>query len=299
MKVVVTGSSGLIGQALLGRLAALGHETVTLVRRPAGAGEAQWEPGTGRIDTGALEGAEAVVHLAGAGIGDHRWTPTRKEVILRSRVESTTLVSRTLAGLKDPPSVLVSASAIGYYGDRGDEELTEESGPGTGFQAEVCRAWEEATAEAEGAGIRVVHLRSAVVLARQGGALRKQLPLFRAGLGGRLGSGDQWFSWISGRDEVGVILEAIGNGALSGPLNASAPGPVTNREFTRELGRALHRPAVLTVPPFALRAALGRELADELLLGSLRVLPHRLLESGYEFQDPTLDGALRSVLSAR
>jgi uncharacterized protein len=307
MKVVVTGSSGLIGQALLSRLTALGHDTVTLVRRPAGAreagepggaGEAQWEPAEGRIDSGALEGSEAVVHLAGAGIGDHRWTPARKEMILRSRVESTTVLCRALVGLKDPPSVLVSASAIGYYGDRGDEELTEESGPGTGFQAEVCRAWEEATAPAEAAGIRVVHLRSAVVLARQGGALRKQLPLFRAGLGGRLGSGDQWFSWISLPDEVGVIVEAIGNGSLSGPLNASAPAPVTNREFTRQLGRALHRPAVLGVPPFALRAALGRGLANELLLGSLRVLPRRLVESGYRFQDPGIEEALRSVLSA-
>jgi hypothetical protein len=185
---------------------------------------------------------------------------------------------------------------MGYYGDRGDEELTEASGPGSGFQAEVCRAWEESTAPAEAAGLRVVHLRSAVVLSRHGGALGRQLPLFRFGLGGRLGSGKQWLSWITLRDEIGVILRAIEDSSLVGPLNASAPAPVTNREFTKALGRALHRPAVFAVPPFALRLALGRQLADELLLGSLRVLPGRLTELGYRFQDPALPGALQEAL---
>jgi uncharacterized protein (TIGR01777 family) len=299
MRVVVTGSTGLIGQALLSTLGAGGHETVTLVRRAGGPGEARWDPAAGRIDAGALAGADAVVHLAGAGIGDRRWTPARRDVILGSRVESTSLLCGALAGLDRPPSVLVSASAIGYYGDRGDEELTETSEPGTGFQAEVCRRWEEATAEAEEAGIRVVHLRSAVVLARTGGALAKQLPLFRAGLGGRLGRGDQWLSWITLRDEVGAIIHALDTPSLSGPLNASAPGPVTNRTFTKELGRALRRPAVLAVPPFALRVALGRDLADELLLGSLKVMPARLLETGYRFRDPDLGAALDGVVSAR
>jgi uncharacterized protein (TIGR01777 family) len=274
------------------RITADGHDVCVLVRRPPGPGEARWEPTESRIDGEALEGADAVVHLAGAGIGDKRWTTARKDVILRSRVDSTTLLSHTLASLTRPPSVLVSASAIGYYGDRGDEELTEGSGSGTGFQAEVCRAWEGATSDAESAGIRVVHLRSAVVLSPKGGALARQLPLFRAGLGGRLGAGGQWLSWISLRDEVGVILHAVGETSLDGPLNASAPSPVTNREFTRQLGHALHRPAALAAPPFALRLALGRQLADELLLGSLRVLPARLTDAGYRFQDPSLEGAL-------
>lgn len=296
MRVVVTGSTGLIGRALLPALEAAGHETTALVRRSPGAGEARWDPSAGRIDAGALDGAGAVVHLAGAGIGDQRWTPARREVILRSRVDTTRLLSDTLAGLGRPPAVLVSASAVGYYGDRGAEELTEASGPGTGFQAEVCRAWEEATAGAEAAGVRVVHLRSAVVLDPDGGALRRQLPLFRFGLGGRLGSGAQWFSWISRRDEVGAILHALAETALAGPVNASAPGPVTNREYTRLLARALHRPAALAVPPAALRLALGRQLTDELLLGSLRVLPKKLLDTGFRFEDPALAEALVAVV---
>jgi uncharacterized protein (TIGR01777 family) len=298
MRVVLTGASGLIGQALKARLDADGHETVVLVRRAPGPGQARWDPAGPSIDSGALEGADAVVHLAGAGIGDKRWTPARKAVILESRVQSTTLLCEALAGLTQPPSVLVSASAIGYYGDRGDEELTETSGPGTGFQADVCRAWEDATAAAEQALIRVVRLRSAVVLSGHGGALGRQLPLFRAGVGGRLGSGRQWFSWISLRDEVSVILHAMNETSVVGALNASAPHPVTNREFTRELGRVLHRPAVLAVPPVALRLALGRQLVDELLLGSLRVLPARLTESGFRFDDPTVDGALREATGA-
>jgi uncharacterized protein (TIGR01777 family) len=298
VRVVVTGSSGLIGQGLLAALAGAGHETVVLVRRRPGPGQVRWDPSLGVIDGAALEGADAVVHLAGAGIGDKRWSPARKAVILGSRVDATRLLSATLAGLTRRPAVLVSASAIGYYGDRGDEELTEASGPGEGFQAQVCRAWEAATAEAEETGIRVVHLRSAVVLSRRGGALAKQLPLFRAGVGGRLGSGNQWFSWISLRDEVGAILHALGHATLVGPVNASAPSPVRNKEFTKELGAALHRPTAAAVPPFALRLALGRQLADELLLGSLRVLPTRLVEAGYRFLDPTLAGALAATLSA-
>jgi len=278
MRVVVTGSTGLIGQALLATLGAGGHETVALVRRAGGPGEARWDPAGGMIDTGALAGADAVVHLAGAGIGDRRWTGARRAVILGSRVESTSLLCGALAGLDRPPAVLVSASAIGYYGDRGDEELTETSGPGTGFQAEVCRQWEGATIVAEEAGIRVVHLRSAVVLARTGGALAKQLPLFRAGLGGRLGRGNQWLSWITLRDEVGAILHVLD---------------------TASLARALGRPAVLAVPPFALRLALGRDLADELLLGSLKVMPARLEETGYRFRDPHLGDALVGLVSAR
>jgi uncharacterized protein (TIGR01777 family) len=283
----------------MARLQSEGHETVALVRRDARPGELRWEPSRGQIDSDGLEGTDAVVHLSGAGIGDRRWSAERKKIILGSRVESTGLLCGALATLKRPPSVLVSASAIGYYGDRGDEVLTETSGSGAGFQAEVCRAWEAMTEGAEKAGIRVVHLRSAVVLSRDGGALGKQLPLFRAGVGGRLGSGRQWFSWITQRDEVGAIVHALRTTALVGAVNASAPTPVTNREFTKTLGRAVHRPAVMAVPPFALRIGLGKELADELLLGSLRVMPARLVESGYRFEDPTLGGALEAVLAGR
>jgi hypothetical protein len=193
--------------------------------------------------------------------------------------------------------VLVSASAIGYYGDRGDEELTEASGPGRGFQAEVCRAWEAATADAEAAGVRVVHLRSAVVLSPRGGALQRQLPLFRAGLGGRLGSGRQWLSWIALDDEIGAVMHVISEPSITGAVNAAAPAPVTNREFTATLARTLHRPGRLAVPPFALRMALGRQLADELVLGSLRVLPAKLTDGGYRFRHATLDGALATLLS--
>ena len=295
MRVVVTGSTGLIGGALLARLTALGHETVALVRRRPGPGQAAWDPAAGTIDAAAVAGADAVVHLAGAGIGDRRWSAARQDLVLRSRVDSTGLLSTCLAGLPHPPAVLVSASAIGYYGSRGDEELTEDSPPGTGFQAEVCRAWEAATAPAEAAGIRVVHLRSAVVLSRSGGALGRLRPLFRAGLGGRLGPGTQWFSWISLRDEIAVILEALRNPALVGPVNAAAPAPVTNRAFTEQLGRALHRPTPFAVPSGLLRLALGRQFADEMLLGSLRVLPRRLTEVGFGFCDPDLATALAGL----
>jgi uncharacterized protein len=296
VRVVVTGGSGLIGSALRATLAGDGHDVTTLVRRPPGPGESRWDPARGEVELRALESADAVVHLAGAGIGDRRWTPARRDLVLRSRVASTTLLCRALAALDRPPSVLVSASAIGYYGYRRAEEMTETSEPGTGFQAQVCTAWERATAEAERAGIRVVHLRSAVVLSRHGGALARQLPLFRAGLGGRLGSGDQWLTWISLRDEVAVIVKAMDDPTLAGPLNACAPNPVTNRQFTKALGRALHRPTVLPVPSLALRLALGRALADELPLGSLRVTPTRLLAAQFPFRDPTLDEAVAEAL---
>ncbi|MGH9018319.1 MAG: TIGR01777 family oxidoreductase [Acidimicrobiales bacterium] len=292
MRIAVTGASGLIGRALVTALGEAGDDVRPLVRRQSGPGEIGWDPTAGRLDPRALAGIDAVVHLAGAGIGDRRWTDARKQIVLRSRVESTALLARTVASMDNPPKAMVSASAIGYYGDRGDETLTETSAAGSGFQAEVCQAWEQATAPAESAGIRVVHLRSAVVLSRRGGALGRQLPLFRLGLGGRLGSGRQWLSWISLRDEVAVIRRAIDDAGLVGPVNAAAPAPVTNREFTRALGRALHRPAVLAVPPVVLRLVLGRDLADELLLGSVRVVPAKLTEARFPFEDPRLDSAL-------
>ena len=213
-------------------------------------------------------------------------------------VQSTSLLARSLAELNRPPTVLVSASAVGFYGDRGDEELTEASGPGSGFLAELCRAWEDATGRATQAGIRVVHLRSGVVLSTHGGALARQLPLFRVGVGGKLGSGRQWLSWISLPDEVGAVLRALDDPSMEGPVNATAPTPVTNRDFTGALGRALHRPAVLAVPGFALRVALGSDLASEMVLAGQRVLPAKLNASGYLFDHADIDTALAALLAS-
>jgi uncharacterized protein (TIGR01777 family) len=298
MRVVVSGSSGFIGRSLVVTLRRAGHEITPLVRRAPRPGEAHWDPETGAIDIANLGGADAVVHLAGAGIGDKRWSAARRKVIVSSRVESTSLLARSLAGLDHPPSVLVSASAVGYYGDRGDEELTEDSGRGTGFLAELCGAWEEASEPAEHAGIRVVRWRSGVVLSPGGGVLARQLPLFRLGLGGRLGSGRQWLSWISMRDEIDAIVFALGHSALRGPVNATAPTPVTNREFTEAMGKVLRRPTALAVPQLALRAALGPDLATETALASQRVVPKRLMAEGFRFEHPVVVDAL-ATLSAR
>lgn len=297
MRVVVSGSSGLIGTSVVQALRARGDEVTTLVRRsPVGSGEAGWDPADGSIDTSAVEGADAVIHLAGAGIGDKRWSTSRRREIVSSRVQSTSLLARTVARLGRTPAVMVSASAVGFYGDRGGEELTEDSTPGRGFLADVCQAWEDATEPAAQAGVRVVRLRSGVVLSARGGALGRQLPLFRVGLGGRLGTGRQWLSWISLPDEVGAVLHALDVEALRGPVNATAPAPATNRDFTRALGRVLHRPTVLAVPGVALRMALGADLASEMVLASQRVLPTRLTETGFGFDHPDLDTALTAVL---
>ncbi len=299
MRVVVSGSSGLIGESVVTALRARGDDVTSLVRRAPAAGEARWDPATGSIDTGALEGAGAVVHLAGAGIGDKRWSAARRHEIVSSRVQSTSLLARTLAGLSQPPTVLVSASAVGFYGDRGAEELSEDSAPGRGFLAELCRNWEDATKPATQAGIRVVLLRSGVVLSARGGALARQLPLFRLGMGGRLGSGRQWLSWISLPDVVGAILRALDEPSLQGPVNATAPAPVTNRDFTRALGRALGRPTVLAVPGFALRVALGSDLASEMVLAGQRVLPTKLTASGFHFDFVDIDSALAALVAPR
>ncbi len=297
MRVVISGSSGLIGRSVAAALGARGDVVTSLVRRPPTTGEARWDPEAQSIDAGALEGADAVVHLAGAGIGDRRWSAARRREIVSSRVQATTLLARAVAALDPRPTVLVSASAVGFYGDRGDEQLTEDSEGGEGFLADLCRDWEAATEPAAQAGIRVVRLRSGVVLSSHGGALARQLPLFRYGLGGRLGTGRQWLSWISLDDEVGAILHALAEPTLVGPLNATAPAPVTNRAFTRALGRALHRPAVLAVPGFALRVALGSDLASEMVLAGQRVLPARLTATGYTFHHTEIDTALSAVLS--
>lgn len=298
MQIAITGATGLIGTALGRALRADGHDVVPVVRRPVAEGEraVRWDPAAGSIDAAALEGVDAVVHLAGAGIGDHRWNESYRREILDSRVKGTELLATTLAGLDRRPSVLVSGSAIGYYGDTGDEAVDERSPAGDGFLADVCVAWEAAASAAAGAGIRVATLRTGIVLDRAGGALRKMLPLFRIGAGGRMGSGRQWWSWITLDDEVSIIRWLIDH-EVSGPVNAVAPTPVTNRDFTAALAHALHRPAVFPVPSFGPKLLLGGELADALLFTSQRVLPSVLTADGFPFAHPTIDTALAAVLA--
>jgi uncharacterized protein (TIGR01777 family) len=295
MDVAISGSSGLIGTALVAVLTEAGHRPVRLVRREPSGDEIRWDPDGGTIDVRSLEGIGGVVHLAGAGIGDHRWTDEYKLEILRSRTKSTVLLSGALAKLGKPPPVLVSGSAVGFYGDRGDEVLDETSPAGRGFLPEVCVAWEAATVAAEDAGIRVAHIRTGIVLSGQGGALKKQLPLFKVGAGGKLGSGRQWQSWISIEDEVGAILHLL-TADVRGPANLTAPNPVRNAEFTKTLAGVLGRPSFLPIPSFGPKLLLGSELADSLLLAGQRVTPAVLESSGYDFRHPTLEEALRAVL---
>jgi uncharacterized protein (TIGR01777 family) len=297
LHVVVSGAGGLIGSALLLSLIGRGHRVSRLVRRSAGAGEISWDPSRGVLDPADLEGVDAVVHLAGENVGA-RWTAARKKRIRSSRVAGTKLLSAALARLRRRPAVLVSASAIGIYGDRGDETLTETSGLGNGdrdFLVSVTQEWEAAADPARAAGIRVVHPRFGVVLSPAGGALARLLLPFRLGLGGRLGSGSQWMSWISIDDTIGAIEQALSNPGLNGPVNVTAPEPVTNREFTRTLGRVLSRPTLLPVPAAALRLVLG-EMAESTVLASARVLPTKLVEVGYHYTQPRLEAALRHVL---
>lgn len=298
LRVVIAGASGLVGRALTEFLTAGGHAVAALVRREVrDAGrEITWDPGAERIDVAALErfGPDAAVNLSGENIAG-RWTAARKQAIRDSRIRSTTLLAATLARLERRPDVLVNASAIGFYGDRGDEPLTEDSPAGDGFLPEVCVAWEQATSPAAEAGIRVVHLRIGVVLTPCGGALAKMLPAFRLGLGGVLGGGRQYMSWIGLEDLVRVIHFALLYGLCRGPINAVAPNPVTNREFTRTLGRVLRRPTFLPAPAFAIRLMLG-EMGQRLLLEGQRVTPQRLLARGFEFRTPELEAALRHEL---
>jgi uncharacterized protein len=296
MRVLVSGASGLVGNALREKLVGRGERVEALVRAPAADG-VHWDPSSGRFDAVAAEGADAVVHLAGESVASGRWNAARKAAIYQSRVAGTRLLATGLASCARRPNVLVAASAIGFYGSRGDEEVTEASASGAGFLAEVCRDWESAAEPAANAGIRVVHVRIGLVLSRSGGALGQMLPAFRLGLGGKLGDGRQWMSWITLHDLVRVIELALGDSSVRGPLNAVAPAPVRNAEFTERLASALARPALLPVPAFALRLALG-EMADEMLLASTRVVPKALNDRGFRFDHSTLDEALRALVAS-
>lgn len=300
MRIVMAGSSGFLGTRLSDRLRAEGHQVVRLVRRPPrGADEIRWDPGAGQLDPAALAGMDAVVNLAGANIGDKRWTAEYKRVLITSRTETTELIARTIAELPagDRPSTLVNASAIGWYGDTGDRVVDENASAGEGFMADMCRVWEAATRPAEDAGARVVRLRSGLPLQAGEGFLKPQLLPFRLGLGGKIGSGRQWIAWISLEDWLRAVLFVLERADIAGPVNVVSPGPVTNADFTQALGRAVHRPAVMPVPTLALRLWLG-ELSSEALRSS-RVVPGVLDRAEFRFQHPDLDAALGAALAGR
>jgi uncharacterized protein len=298
VRIVMSGSSGLIGTALVDHLRSAGHHVVRLTRGNGGGhgpDTARWDPASGDLSPDVVDGADAVINLSGAGIGDHRWTDDYRRELLESRTRTTGLLARTIAGVDRRPAVFISGSAIGWYGDRDDEELDETSTPGTGFLADLCRQWEAATAPAEDAGVRTVHIRTGIVLSARGGALKKQLPLFKLGLGGRFGNGRQWQSWISIDDEVDAITHLL-TSELAGAVNLTAPAPVTNREFAKVLSDVLHRPAFLRIPSIGPKLLLGGELAAALLFSGQRVLPARLLADGFPFRHPTLVEALTAML---
>src|SRR5918997_1661859 len=295
MKVLISGATGLIGSALIPELESGGHQTTRLTRSPRSGGDVRWSPDAGEIDVSRLEGHDAVVHLAGESIGEGRWTREKKRRILESRTRGTRLLAEKVANLSEPPRVMVGASAVGYYGDRGNELLREDSGPGNNFLAEVCQVWEKAADPAREAGIRVVHTRFGVVLSPKGGALGTTLPIFKLGGGGRIGSGRQYWSWVALDDVVGSIIHALENDSVEGPVNVGSPDPLTNAEYTKVLGKVLNRPTVFPLPAPAARLMLG-EITDELLLASARVEPVRLQEAGYYFRHPELEGALRHLL---
>ncbi|WP_426497648.1 TIGR01777 family oxidoreductase [Streptomyces sp. D54] len=294
-RIAVSGSSGLIGAALVRSLRADGHEVARLVRRPARTGdEVEWDPKRGYVDVAGLVGCDAVVHLAGAGVGDHRWTDAYKREIRDSRVLGTAAVAEAVASLDTPPRVLLAGSAIGFYGDTGDRPVDESAPPGDGFLPSVCEEWEAATAAAEEAGIRTVHARTGLVVGREGGAWGRLFPLFKAGLGGRLGNGRQYWSFIALHDHVAALRHILDTESLTGPVNLTGPKPVTNAEVTAAMGRVLRRPTLFPAPAPALRLVLG-EFAED-VLGSQRVIPAKLLDSGFSFAFPGIDAAIRAAL---
>ena len=296
MRVAVSGSTGLVGSDVVKRLTEQGDEVVRMVRREAsGDGELRWDPEGAKTDVAALDGLDGVVHLAGENIAAGRWSEELKQRIRDSRVPATRKLCEDLAGLQNKPAVLVCASAIGYYGDAGDAILDESSPAGEGFLPEVCQEWEAATQPAAEAGIRVVNLRIGVILSPDGGALKQMLTPFKLGVGGKVGSGQQYWSWVALDDVVGAIVFALKNEQLTGPTNATSPNPATNLEFTKTLGNVLGRPTIFPMPAFAAQLALG-ELAEDLLLASARVIPKKLAAAGYEFQYPELEAALRHLL---
>lgn len=297
MKIIVTGASGLVGTALVPYLRGEGHEVARLVRSPDKAHDAiYWDPHTGELNPDDLSGFDSIVHLAGANVAGGRWTTERKKLILESRVNGLRTLTEALRHCASPPKTLVSASATGFYGDRGDQVLNESSASGNGFLAEVCREWEGGLREMEQLGLRTVSLRLGIVLSGKGGALAKMLPAFKCGIGGRLGSGQQWMSWISETDLLRIIGHVLTQNSLHGPINAVSPEAVTNAEFTKTLGQVLRRPAVLPVPAFVLRLLFG-QMADEALLSSARVTPQRLLVDDFCFTHVRLEKALQAVLS--
>jgi uncharacterized protein (TIGR01777 family) len=295
--VAISGASGFLGSALASSLQADGHRVLRLVRGGITNGdEIGWDPDAGRIDAPALEGVDAVVHLAGEGIGERRWTGDQKRRILESRAKGTAVLAAAVASRERKPQVFVAASAVGYYGDRGDELLNEDSAPGDDFLADVCKQWERETQPARDAGVRVVNLRSGIVLARHGGTLQRMLLPFRLGLGGKQGSGRQWMSWISLTDHITAMRAAIDDARLSGPVNLTSPNPVTNADFAAALGRVLNRPTFLPTPMFVLKLRYGEELIDSLLLAGQRVLPSRLEAIAFPFEYPVLVPALEAIL---
>ena len=300
MKILISGSSGLIGTAATTALKSDGHNVVHLVRpgKTTNPGDIQWDPMRATVDVAGLEGIDVVIHLSGAGIADGRWTEERKQLLRSSRIDTTRVLVDSLSRLKQKPRLLIVASAIGYYGSRGDEILTESSTTGTDFLALVCCDWEAEASRAAERGIRTVMLRSGVVLSGKGGALPKMLPPFKLGVGGRLGSGQQWMSWIAIEDVVGIIRHTIAKEQVSGPVNVVAPSPVRNEEFTRLLAGMLHRPAIFPAPAFVLRLAMG-EMADAVLLSSDRVKPEQMLAAGYKFRFEILEPALRAAVLSR
>ena len=300
MKILISGASGLIGTAVADALRKDGHAVGKFVRTGGTArdGDARWDPASGTVDLAAMEGADAVICLSGASVGEGRWTPERKKVLRSSRVDLTRVLVDSLGRLKQKPRVFIAASAIGYYGNRSDEILTESSTAGNNFIAQLARDWEAESMRAEGAGIRTVILRFAVILSAKGGALGRMILPFKLGAGGRLGSGKQWMSWVALEDVVEIVRAVIADERMRGPVNVAAPGPVQNAEFTRVLAKVLHRPAILPAPALALRIALG-EMADGLLLSSQRVIPEKLRAAGYRFRYENLETALRKIVAGK